>query len=123
MEYTQEMNLQSESGYCMPFNDRKEEVVLTRAYGKQEDGSFNHGIDLAADRYVLRAVADGIVTAIGTDQGTRPLPDGPLREIHVTYGGICNAMVAFGQNVSRPGASSPSAAAPFIWKLSMTARR
>lgn len=45
MEYTQEMNLQSESGYCMPFNDRKEEVVLTRAYGKQEDGSFNHGID------------------------------------------------------------------------------
>lgn len=60
MEYTQEMNLLSDSGYCMPFNDRKEEVVLTRTYGKQEDGGFNRGIDLATNRYVLRAVADGI---------------------------------------------------------------
>ena len=38
MEYTQEMNLQSESGYCMPFNDKKEEVVLTRTYGNRRTG-------------------------------------------------------------------------------------
>ena len=99
MEYTQEMNLQSESGYCMPFNDRKEEVVLTRAYGKQEDGSFNHGIDLAADRYVLRAVADGIVTAIGTDREHGLYQTTRYGKYDVTYGGIRNAMVAFGKRV------------------------
>lgn len=99
MEYTQEMNLQSESGYCMPFNDRKEEVVLTRAYGKQEDGSFNHGIDLVADRYVLRAVADGIVTAIGTDREHGLYQTARYGKYDVTYGGIRNAMVAFGKRV------------------------
>ena len=99
MEYTQEMNLQSESGYCMPFNDKKEEVVLPRTYGKQEDGSFNHGIDLAADRYVLRAVADGIVTAIGTDRVHGLYQTARYGKYDVTYGGIRNAMVAFGKRV------------------------
>src|SRR3712207_8835966 len=51
-----------------PYTTLFRSVVLTRTYGTQEDGSFNHGIDLAADCYVLRAVADGIVTAIGTDR-------------------------------------------------------
>lgn len=99
MEFTQEMNLLSESGYCMPFNDRKEEVVLTGSYGKQPDGSFNHGIDLATDRYVLRAVADGIVTAIGTDRKHGLYQTTRYGKYEVTYGGIRNAMAAFGKRV------------------------
>lgn len=35
MNYTQEMNLVSKSGYCMPFEESKGEVSLTLGYGKQ----------------------------------------------------------------------------------------
>lgn len=35
MNYTQEMNLVSKSGYCMPFEERNGEVNMTLGYGKQ----------------------------------------------------------------------------------------
>lgn len=35
MNYTQEMNLQSKSGYCMPFEERKGEVRMSLDYGTQ----------------------------------------------------------------------------------------
>jgi hypothetical protein len=99
MEYTQEMNLLSESGYSMPFNGKNEEVTLLKNYGPQEDGSFNRGIDLAADRYVLRAVADGIVTAIGTNKEYGLYQVTKYGNYEVTYGHITNAMVTFGKKV------------------------
>jgi hypothetical protein len=99
MEYTQEMNLMSESGYCMPFNGKNEEVVLLKAYGIQDDGTFNHGIDLGANRYVLRAVADGIVTAIGTNKEYGLYQVTKYGNYEVTYGHIANALVAFGKRV------------------------
>lgn len=99
MEYTQDMILQSESGYSMPFNGKNEEVVLLKTYGKQEDGSFNHGIDLATNRYVLRAVADGIVTAIGSNREYGLYQVTRYRDYEVTYGHISDAMVTFGKRV------------------------
>jgi hypothetical protein len=99
MEYTQEMNLMSESGYSMPFNGKNEEVVLQRGYGQQEDGTFNHGIDLETNRYVLRAVADGIVTAIGTNPETGLYQVTKYGNYEVTYGHIATAMVPFGKRV------------------------
>ena len=35
MKYTQEMILQSQSGYCMPFEEREKEVEMILGYGKQ----------------------------------------------------------------------------------------
>jgi hypothetical protein len=99
MEYTQEMNLMSESGYSMPFNGKNEDVVLCKSYGKQEDGTFNHGIDLEVNRYILRAVADGIVTAIGTNKEYGLYQVTKYGNYEVTYGHIANAMVTFGKRV------------------------
>lgn len=99
MEYTQEMNLMSDNGYSMPFTGKSEEVILARGYGRQEDGSFNHGIDLKTDRYVLRAVADGIVTAIGSNQECGLYQTTRYGQYEVTYGHISNAMVSFGKKV------------------------
>lgn len=36
MRYTEEMMLQSKSGYCMPFEERGKDVELTLGYGKQK---------------------------------------------------------------------------------------
>ena len=50
MKYTEEMILQSESGYCMPFEERKgKDVKLSLGYGEQTDPTtgktyFHHGI-------------------------------------------------------------------------------
>lgn len=36
MHYTQEMILHSDSGYCMPFEERNGEVTMSLGYGKQK---------------------------------------------------------------------------------------
>ena len=35
MKYSQEMNLESASGYCMPFEEKNGNVVMTLGYGEQ----------------------------------------------------------------------------------------
>lgn len=50
MHYTQEMILHSDSGYCMPFEERNGEVTMTLGYGKQKhphtgESFFHHGVD------------------------------------------------------------------------------
>ena len=72
MNYTQEMNLQSKSGYCMPFEERKGEVRMSLDYGiqvhpKSGEEFFHHGIDFITKHYLLSACADGIVSGIGSD--------------------------------------------------------
>ena len=66
------MNLVSKSGYCMPFEESKGEVSLTLGYGKQihpmtQEEFFHHGVDFATHRYILTAVADGVVSGIGSN--------------------------------------------------------
>ena len=40
MKYTEEMILQSESGYCMPFEEQPgKEVELSLGYGEQTDSA------------------------------------------------------------------------------------
>ena len=70
MKYTEEMILQSESGYCMPFEERQgKDVKLSLGYGEQTDPAtgktyFHHGIDFDVRCYTLAAVASGIVSGI-----------------------------------------------------------
>ena len=74
MKYTEEMILQSPSGYCMPFEEEKnKEVTLSKGYGEQKDAvtgetSFHHGINFHASHRPLAAVASGVVSSIGTDK-------------------------------------------------------
>ena len=54
MRYTEEMMLQSKSGFCMPFEERGKDVELTLGYGKQKHpvtGTvfFHHGLDFEAN--------------------------------------------------------------------------
>ena len=67
MKYSQEMILQSPSGYCMPFEEHDKEVEMTLGYGKQLHPKtgvefFHHGVDFSAPHYLLSAVASGIVS-------------------------------------------------------------
>ena len=98
MKYTEEMILQSESGYCMPFEERQgKDVKLSLGYGEQTDPAtgktyFHHGIDFDVRCYTLAAVASGIVSGIGND---------PTLGICQTirYGDLSNVFAQFGQRV------------------------
>ena len=63
MKYTEEMILQSPSGYCMPFEEEQnKEITLSKGYGEQKDAvtgetSFHHGIDFHASHRPLASVA------------------------------------------------------------------
>lgn len=65
MQYTEEMILQSKSGYCMPFEEQPgKEVAMTLGYGEQTHPStgekfFHHGLDFMVNHYPLSAVASG----------------------------------------------------------------
>ena len=71
MKYTEEMILHSDSGYCMPFAEPDgKDVSLSLGYGEQnhpESGErfFHHGIDFGVRRYLLSAVASGVVSGVG----------------------------------------------------------
>lgn len=102
MNINQEMILMSKSGYSMPFDDRGDKVELVLPYGEQKhpvtgENFFHHGIDLKCHYFMLNAVADGVVTGIGSDprHGTSivvtyddkyAVKYGHLSGIHATFG-------------------------------------
>lgn len=45
----------------MPFDDKGGRVEVIRYYGKQEDGTFNHGVDFKTRNFLISACADGVV--------------------------------------------------------------
>ena len=64
MQFTHEMILQSDSGYCMPFEEKNKDVEMSLGYGKQKhpktgEKFFHHGIDFDVKHYLLSAVATG----------------------------------------------------------------
>ena len=72
MNYTEEMILRSDSGYCMPFEERDKNVELSLGYGNQRhpvsgETFFHHGLDFNATRYLLSALATGTVSGVGRD--------------------------------------------------------
>lgn len=105
MKYTEEMILQSESGYCMPFEERQgKDVKLSLGYGEQTDPAtgktfFHHGIDFDVRCYTLAAVASGIVSGIGNDPTLGICQTIRYGEYEVTYGHLSNVFAQFGQRV------------------------
>lgn len=105
MDYTQEMNLVSASGYCMPFEERDGDVKLLLGYGEQthpQTGGkfFHHGTDFATNRYLLMAVADGIVTGIGSTPAHGLAITTRYGGYEVTYAHLKRAMAPFGAKVN-----------------------
>lgn len=92
MKYTEEMILHSDSGYCMPFEaPQGEDVELSLGYGEQthpETGEqfFHHGIDFPVRYRMLAAVADGIVSGVGSDPVHGICQTIRYGEYEVTYG-------------------------------------
>ena len=104
MKYSQEMILQSPSGYCMPFEEREKEVELMLGYGKQRhpvigQEFFHHGVDFNAPRYLLSAVATGIVSGMGTDSVHGAYQIIRYGDYEVTYGHLSNVFATYGKNV------------------------
>ncbi len=105
MKYTQEMNLVSETGYCMPFEEKSGDVRLLLGYGEQShprtgEPFFHHGVDFETNRYLLRSVADGIVAGMGSDPVYGLYQVIRHGDYEVTYGHLSNAIVPFGTRVS-----------------------
>ena len=104
MDYTQEMNLASESGYCMPFEERDGEVKMLLGYGEQTHPKtggkfFHHGVDFGTHRYILAAVADGVVTGIGSNPTHGLFQVTRYGKYEVTYAHLARAMAPFGAKV------------------------
>lgn len=104
MNYTKEMNLLSDSGFCMPFDDQNGEVDLILAYGEQKhpangESFFHHGVDFKTHYYLLSALADGKVTGIGNDMRHGLYLIIQYGKYTVKYGHMSSANVLFGQQV------------------------
>ena len=105
MKYTEEMILQSESGYCMPFEETQgKEVEMTLGYGEQTHPAtgerfFHHGVDFNAKCYAISAVASGVVSAIANTPAHGICQTIRYGQYEVTYGHLSNVFACFGQRV------------------------
>ena len=104
MKYSQEMILQSPSGYCMPFEEHDKEVEMTLGYGKQLHPKtgvefFHHGVDFSAPHYLLSAVASGIVSGIGNDTQRGAYLVIRYGDYEVSYGHLSSILVGYGEGV------------------------
>lgn len=105
MTYTNEMNLVSDSGYCMPFEDQGGNVELTLPYGEQihpktGEKFFHHGVDFKTECYPLSALADGKVTGIGSDTRHGLYVKILYGGYTVKYGHLSSCHAVFGQQVA-----------------------
>jgi hypothetical protein len=98
------MILQSDSGYCMPFEEKDKEVEMTLGYGKQRhpktgDTFFHHGVDFKAPHYLLSALATGRVTGLGNDAIHGIYQVIRYDQYEVTYAHLSNIFANYGQTV------------------------
>lgn len=98
MKYTENMNLQSRSGYCMPFEERNGRVEILHPYGDDGKGNFNHGVDFKTDNYLIAAMADGQVIGAmnGRDGASVTFQHG---DYMVTYRGLGSRFAQIDQKV------------------------
>ena len=104
MKYTQDMMLQSDSGYCMPFEEKGKDVEMSLGYGKQKHPKtgemfFHHGVDFPVKHYLLAAIATGKVSGLGNDavHGIYQVIRYGLYE--VTYSHLSNVFANYGTEV------------------------
>lgn len=96
--------LQSQSGYCMPFEERNNNVQLLLGYGKQKHPAtgeefFHHGVDFHAPHYLLSALATGQITGIGKDGIHGITLTMQFGNYEVLYGHLSSVYAQFGKYV------------------------
>ncbi len=104
MIYTEEMMLHSDSGYCMPFEERNGDVQMSLGYGEQKhpktgEDFFHHGVDFNVDHYLLSALASGTVSGMGNDPVHGIYQRVRYGKYEVTYGHLSHVYANFGQLV------------------------
>ena len=104
MQFTHEMILQSDSGYCMPFEEKNKDVEMSLGYGKQKhpktgEKFFHHGIDFDVKHYLLSAVATGKVSGLGNDAIHGIYQVIRYGNYEVTYSHLSNVFANYGQVV------------------------
>lgn len=104
MKFTQDMILQSDSGYCMPFEERDKDVEMSLGYGKQKHPKtgvyfFHHGVDFNVHHYLLSAVATGKVSGLGNDAVHGIYQVVRYGNYEVTYSHLSNVFANYAQVV------------------------
>ncbi len=104
MKYTQDMMLQSDSGYCMPFEEKGKDVEMSLGYGKQKHPKtgemfFHHGMDFPVKHYLLSAIATGKVTGLGNDAVHGIYQVIRYGQYEVTYSHLSNVFANYGTEV------------------------
>lgn len=111
-KYKSEMNLQSESGYCMPFEQKQEgnnsAVTIIKPYGLQNNGKkgegvknadFFHGVIFKTSNYTVAACADGRVIDTGNDAEIDDYIVIRYDKYDVKYGYLSSLEKTYGENV------------------------
>lgn len=97
--FSSDHNLDSASGYCMPFKGNDKIQVITH-YGEQPDGGeFSHGMVFLTNNDMLSAVADGKVIGIGSDASLGLCLTIQYGKYEVCYGYLSQVFASFGQRV------------------------
>ena len=104
MQFTHDMMLQSDSGYCMPFEEHGRDVTMTLGYGKQKhpktgDMFFHHGVDFQAQHYLLSALATGRISGLGNDAVHGIYQVARYGDYEVTYSHLSNVFANYGQEL------------------------
>lgn len=104
MQYTQEMILRSDSGYCMPYEEKGRDVQMSLGYGKQKhphtgEPFFHHGVDFKANHYLLSAVATGKITGLGNDAVHGIYQVTRYGDYEVKYAHLSNVLANYGSEV------------------------
>ena len=104
MKFSQEMMLQSDSGYCMPFEEKDKDVEMSLGYGKQKHPKtgevfFHHGVDFVAKHTLLSALATGRVSGLGNDAIHGIYQVIRYGDYEVKYGHLSNVFANYGQVV------------------------
>lgn len=104
MQYTQEMILRSDSGYCMPYEEKGRDVQMSLGYGKQkhphtEEPFFHHGVDFKANHYLLSAVATGKISGLGNDAVHGIYQVTRYGDYEVKYAHLSNVFANYGSEV------------------------
>lgn len=104
MQYTQEMILRSDSGYCMPYEEKGRDVQMSLGYGKQKhphtgEPFFHHGVDFKVNHYLLSAVATGKITGLGNDAVHGIYQVTRYGDYEVKYAHLSNVFANYGSEV------------------------
>lgn len=97
--FSPEYNLDSTTGYCMPFKGTDAVKVITHYGESLQDGKVCHGMVFKTDNDMLSAVADGKVIAVGSDATHGLYLIIRYGKYEVTYGFLTQVYANFGQHV------------------------